>query len=187
MEDIFGDKGFDNFLYGGIHDLDEPVGMVVYDLYRSKLVTTTWSCSGHIAPWLNNKSGYALGILRWNENPNNPASKIYNAATKELTLQHQPFASWRVLEGKADFIEIVGRYCIELNIPGLERVPDLQNKYIPHSYEGKELAEQGYVGFLKFWKDLHTLTLELIAQSKIILPKLPKKGSFNCLPQKMFD
>ena len=48
MKDIFNDASFERFLVGGVKDLDEGIGQLVYEVYRKKLVETIWSCSGHI-------------------------------------------------------------------------------------------------------------------------------------------
>jgi hypothetical protein len=56
MRDIFNDPEFDKFLYGGIHDLDEPMGSLVYNLYKAG-IQTTWSCSGHTGRFLADGSG----------------------------------------------------------------------------------------------------------------------------------
>lgn len=48
MQDIFNDPQFNKDLYGGVRDLDEPVGRLVYALYKDPTIETSWSCSGHI-------------------------------------------------------------------------------------------------------------------------------------------
>lgn len=52
MKDIFHDPEFEKMLYGGVHDLDEPVGKLVYNLWKSGIQTTR-SCSGHIGRFLD--------------------------------------------------------------------------------------------------------------------------------------
>lgn len=51
MKDVFHDSEFESFLYGGVQDLDDDIGLLVYDTYKQGLIETVWSCSGHIAPW----------------------------------------------------------------------------------------------------------------------------------------
>ena len=61
MKDVFNDSDFEKFLYGGVHDLEEPVGELVYNLWK-RGIETTWSCAGHIGKFLidagNATNGY---------------------------------------------------------------------------------------------------------------------------------
>ena len=59
MKDIFNDPNFDKFLYGGVRDLEEPLGQLVYNLYKAKIKTTD-SCSGHIGKFILGSEKNAL-------------------------------------------------------------------------------------------------------------------------------
>lgn len=52
MEDLFKDAAFDQFLYGGVHDLDRDIGNLVYTIYQKNAALTSWSCSGHVGTYL---------------------------------------------------------------------------------------------------------------------------------------
>jgi len=69
------DDIFNRFLYGGIHDLDPPIGPLVYVLWKGKVAVTTWSCSGHVGTHLIDQGSavlpdhfvYQPGMLFFNE------------------------------------------------------------------------------------------------------------------------
>ena len=49
MRDIFNDPAFNSFLYGGVQDLEEGVGHLVYTLFQIPTVTPApFSCEGHL-------------------------------------------------------------------------------------------------------------------------------------------
>ena len=145
MKNIFNDSEFEKFLYGGIKDLDEPVGKLVHNLYRAG-IKTTWSCSGHIYQFNEDAGGKALP-----ENQVYQCGKLFYCDTlKSLRLTKKleeitkviPFAS--LTEGDTlDFALEMD----DLIVPRNDG--DHAKKQIPI-----KLAEQRYSQFLGIWKDL---------------------------------
>jgi len=146
MEDIFNDSKFNEFLYGQVRDLDEPVGRLVYNLYCSG-IKPFWSCSGHIGSWIRDSEKSAIkdhyvfdcGRLYYQDSPEAEALKD---KLNGLVRIHN-FARLEKDERNTNFILDMEDIAVPCNIRGKD------NLQIPI-----EKAKERYSQFLGIWADL---------------------------------
>ncbi len=158
MRDIFNDPEFDKFLYGGIHDLDEPIGSLVYNLYKAG-IQTTWSCSGHTGRFLVDGTGgpnaaagnqvYQPGLLFYK---NTPQADILTRKLEEITKLHS-FAFLERKEGCDFYLEMR-----DLVIPICNPQSAEEKALFSWPYSKKQIpaekANKRYEEFLKIWAEL---------------------------------
>ncbi len=146
MEDIFKDEKFEKFLYGGVRDLEEPVGQLIYNLWKAG-ITTEWSCSGHIGKTIGPSEKLAIdghyvydaGRLYYKTTPN---SEPLKSKLIEICTKHS-FATLTEREGDSKFIlemKDIALHCSERGYTELQ-VPI-------------QLAERRYAEFLEIWREL---------------------------------
>lgn len=145
MRDIFNDPKFERFLEGGISDLEEEVGLLVYNLYKAG-IQTTWSCTGHIANFLEDGGGNASsGNLVYQ-----PGLLFYKNTPKAYVLT-------RELEGVVKFHDFAKL------VPGKEfqfylEMEDLATSYNSRDYARKQVprkqAEKRHKEFIRIWRSL---------------------------------
>jgi len=153
MKDIFNDPKFESFLYGGVRDLDEPVGQLVYNLWKSE-IQTTGSCSGHIAAFLEDGGGSSIGgYLAYQ-----PGTLFYmpkNAerltARLEDATEKYPFAELRKNKEFTFYLEMQD---VSTNFKGFERG-------IARVQVTENEARERYAQFLQIWKELTTWSQKL--------------------------
>ncbi|MEI6732195.1 MAG: hypothetical protein WCK90_05980 [archaeon] len=157
MKDIFNDPEFDRWLDGGVHDLDEDIGRLVYALYKKKIVDTTgcYSCSGHVGRSTNSGHStrpdthhvYDMGALRFRITEQNPLGERFVHDVERKVAQHI-FA--RFAHPKKDSI-YHSTYRLELEMNDLV-------DFKPHPGLSGEipipLAEARFKEFQKFWESL---------------------------------
>ena len=146
MEDQFNDSQFDKMLYGGVKDLEEPIGRLVYNLWRAE-VSTIWSCTGHIGAWLPSSEKKAIdgnyvydaGKLLYKVHAqSSPLTKKLEQICERFSfaqLSSNPSEIWFALE-----MQDIANGC---NIQGYTRLQ------VPI-----EQAKARYVQFLEIWKEL---------------------------------
>ena len=165
MEDIFHDPEFTRF-GDGVKELDEDIGRLVYTLFKTKLLETKWSCSGHIGTYLLDVGRssrpethhiYATGLLFFNV-PNNDKSKSFFDITKSLVAQ-TPFASYKEPHGEYGNHHHIYLEMADLsdNQPKEEFRKKWGFNYRPEREVPIALAVARYEQFKKFWSDLDNL------------------------------
>jgi hypothetical protein len=86
MKDIFNNPEFDKFLYGGIKDLEEGVGPLVYAIYKLGFVQPcNFSCGGHLGqydscPVKSTREGYIFTADSYLEFRRTPSLELENLA-----------------------------------------------------------------------------------------------------------
>jgi len=160
MQDMFNDKEFDRFVEGVMH-LDEDIGQLVYTLFKSRLVETRWSCSGHIG--LSLESGvstrpethlvYHAGVLPFNASTFQRANLFLNA-TRGLVAKRK-FASFNEPNEFAQYFSV--RLEMKDLIDNAETRDKTSMSYLFDMEVRKDLAEKRYAEFVQFWRDLDAL------------------------------
>lgn len=92
MEDVFNDRDFGQMLYGGVSDLEEGVGVSVYNLYKKGFIKTTWSCEGHVGRYVD---GYST---------NRPGYVIYRPGSMAFEYQPEDEQAGKFIEDLESFI-----------------------------------------------------------------------------------
>jgi len=146
MEDIFNDLKFDKMLYGGVRDLEEPVGRLVYNLWKAE-IPTIWSCAGHIGSFLPSSEkkatdgnyAYDAGKLIYkNRSRANPLTQKLEQIGERF-----PFAQLSLNPSEVWFTLEMNDIAREYNMQGYAKwqVPI-------------EQAKARYSQFLEIWKEL---------------------------------
>jgi len=154
MEDIFNDDDFNTFLYGGIKDLDEPLGKLVYRLYQDPGIQTGWSCSGHIGETLTDRGSvqegyfaYMPGILKYSSKGDHDL----NRRLIEISNSHNFAEIARLQDGS-------GWFTLEMDDIAIEN-PEFKAApfcfYTPAQTQVlEEKAKERYQEFLSIWDNL---------------------------------
>lgn len=165
MQDTFNDVEFAKF-GDGIRDLDEDIGQLVYTLFKSKLLETIWSCSGHIGINLMDVGAssrpethyvYNEGLLFFNV-PNSDRSNSFLDIAKTL-IKQKLFASYKEPRaGLTNYHSIV----LEMkdlsdNVISEEASKRVGLNYCPEKEVKIDLAAKRYSEFVQFWRDLDAL------------------------------
>ena len=148
MKDIFKNSEFENFLYGGIKDLEEPVGRLVYNLYKNGIITD-WSCSGHIGKFIQGseknaiEGNYAYDCGRLHYKEGNNKSLILTAKLKEITLINSFAVVKKIKDKSVEFILDMEDIAIHCDVKGYA------SSQVPI-----EKAKARYNQFLEIWGSL---------------------------------
>jgi hypothetical protein len=148
MRDIFNDQEFEKMLYGGVHDLEEPVGRLVYNLWKAK-IKTSWSCAGHVGKFICNSEKNAIvgyfafdeGKLLYTPNQN---SAVLTDKLEEVVRRNDHFAR---LERREQYQFYLSMDDIAVRFDNLER--GYEKLQVP-----QQLAVRRYGEFVSIWKDL---------------------------------
>ncbi len=173
MKDIFNDSKFDKWLYGGVHDLDEDIGMLIYYLYKLDFIKTTWSCSGHIGKHLmdagnssrENYFVYQPGILFFEIKIENDHSKHFIQELAKLVNNYK-FASLKIHPKNEYHLFLEMKDLVEEsktfeNKEKQEGIANLLLHFHDQSAKHKEvridLAQKRYLEFKDFWCQLENI------------------------------
>jgi hypothetical protein len=146
MQDIFHDPEFERFLYGGVRDLEEPVGELVYNLWK-KGIEPTWSCGGHIGKWIPQAEKQAItGYYAYEQ-----GRLCYSITEEAIPLTKKlleiirvyPFASLNPSSLERGFVLEMNDIATLCSIKGYAKMQVLP-----------ELATRRYEEFLSIWKEL---------------------------------
>ncbi|MBS3070933.1 hypothetical protein J4407_01370 [Candidatus Pacearchaeota archaeon] len=174
MEDIFNDAAFDRWLYGGVHDLDEDVGKLIYNMYNLKkrfgFIKTNWSCSGHVGKWLiegrSSMEGfwiYNLGLLGFEILNNNPNSENFMKNLSAIVEKYK-FAELKHLPIN------LSDYWIRLEMKDIADNPKAKRDTKQFDFywaENREiileLTQERYEVFKKFWNEMDGMVLSYLS------------------------
>ncbi len=145
MENIFNDPKFEKILYGGVRDLDEPVGLLIYNLYKAG-IKTIWSCSGHIDRFNEDAGGNAL-----------PENQVYRAGR----LWYEYTSKTEILTAKLNEIVLNNNFAELLKNNEMQFTLEMQDIATPYNITGYakkqipiEKALARYNQFLAIWDNL---------------------------------
>ena len=146
MKDIFNDPQFDKMLYGGVNDLEEPVGRLIYNLWKAN-ISTVWSCVGHIGLWLPSsekratRGNYVYDAGRLFYKPTEKARPL----TKKLEQIGENFSFAQLSLGSFEAL-----FTLEMeDIANTCALPSYAKLQVPI-----EQAKARYAQFLEIWKEL---------------------------------
>ena len=159
MKDIFHDKEFGSFLEGGVDDLEEPIGSLIYHIWQRQLIKTFWSSAGHINDYhvgmssrLKTHFCYQSGFIFFYPIDNKISLDFMNQA-RDFTLKHS-FGRW--IEPRPEAIDY---HQIILEMEDIADKVTLAGYSIPQLEVRKPLAKKRLKEFYKFWEDLDKLVL----------------------------
>jgi hypothetical protein len=179
MKDIFHDPEFEKMLYGGMKDLDEQVGGIVYKLFKAGFIKTTWSCEGHAARSYDGYNAHRQGYyvygpgrmtFEYPDDKEMPKTGLLINKVEGLVSKY-PFAKLTKDDGGKK-IELT----LEMKdlVEPIEQVAqtareDIVAAFAQGMYEISrrrevkiELAEARLAHFYKFWEELETIVDEVI-------------------------
>jgi hypothetical protein len=151
MKDIFNDLEFEKFLSdgGGVRDLDEPQGQLIYNLWKAGIKTCYNCCAGHIGKFLedghtgpnafNGFFVYRPGVLFYD-----PRNAERLTAKLIETTERNKFAKLKREEN----------FCFELEMDDIAQVFEKRENGYARLQIPIQLAQERYAQFLQIWEDL---------------------------------
>ena len=185
MKDIFHDSNFQAFLSkdGGIADLDEDIGPLIYTLFKLDFIQTYWSCSGHIGDSLmdvgyssdKNCYVYHCGYLFFTMTKNSSSAQNFLQELAQLinnysfaSLKHKNTNEYQIFLEMQDLVDSqkIKQYNEEQEQKKQEKsiFDILSTRPEPRKdcEIKKSIAKKRYKQFVEFWNQLNTIAKKYI-------------------------